>query len=94
MLKNQLTSRAVADINNAALWYEDKQKGLGRKFTKAIRADVKYISDNPEAFPVKYKNIRTAVVSIFPYMIHYRIINSENIIEVIAVLHTSLSPEK
>ena len=42
---------------------------------------------------MRYNDIRTAVLDVFPFMIHYTIYKEEYLIIISAVLHTSRSPE-
>lgn len=83
---------AKADIKEAALWYNKQQPGLGKRFTKEVRAKVADIKANPLAYSVRYNDVRTAVVDVFPFMIHF-IIDGKSIL-ITAVLHTSLNPDK
>lgn len=83
---------AKQDIKESAKWYNEKQKGLGLKFTKAIRHEVKFISRNPLAIVNRYKEIHTCVVDAFPFMIHYFIDESIKSVVVTAVYHTKQSP--
>ncbi|MFP9100126.1 type II toxin-antitoxin system RelE/ParE family toxin [Flavobacterium sp. RHBU_24] len=93
-MKLILTERARKDIRGASEWYNEKQKGLGKRFAQAIFKEMDFISKNPDAYSARYKTIHTAVVSIFPYMIHYDIEPDRNQITILAVIHTSLNPQK
>lgn len=93
MYKVKILPPAKLDIEESAKWYNDQQKGLGKKFTTQIREKIKYIKQNPKAIPIRYDNItRTAVTDVFPFMIHFTIENKTIIIK--AVFHTSLNPKK
>ncbi|HZL08736.1 MAG TPA: type II toxin-antitoxin system RelE/ParE family toxin [Prolixibacteraceae bacterium] len=83
---------ARKDIRDSVLWYEKQQQGLGRKFASQVRDKVHFIQQNPESFNVKYGNLRTAVLTTFPYLIHYFIDESEKLVIISAVLHTSRNP--
>ena len=93
-MKLILTTEAKIDIKRTAHWYEKKQKDLGRRFTKIVREEIKIISDNPELYRFRYKDVHTAVIAIFPYMIHYRFDSNSNHIIILGIIHTSLSPKK
>jgi hypothetical protein len=69
-----------------------QQPGLGKRFTKEVRAKVADIKTNPLAYSVRYDDVHTAVVDVFPFMLHF-IIDYKNIL-VTAVLYTSLNPDK
>ena len=78
-------------IKETAHWYNKKQEGLGKRFINDIKAKVAVIKNNPIVFGIRYKQVRTAVLDIFPFMIHF-IINDKNIL-ITAVLHTSRNPD-
>ena len=42
---------------------------------------------------VRYDDVRIAVLSIFPYMVHYTVDEPNKTVIVSAVLHTSRDPE-
>jgi len=91
--KVKILPSAKLDIEESAIWYNDKQKGLGKKFTSEIRQKIEDIKQNPKAFSIRYdKNTRTAITNVFPFMIHFTIENKTIIIK--AVFHTSINPNK
>ncbi|SKC09113.1 type II toxin-antitoxin system RelE/ParE family toxin [Dyadobacter psychrophilus] len=94
MYKISILPLAKQDIQEAAIWYNEQQADLGKRFTKFIRSKVKRISENPQLYPVRYLSVRTAVVDVFPFMIHFVVNESDRTILITAVLHTSQSPEK
>lgn len=91
-MKVLLTTEARLDIKEASEWYEEKEKGLGRRFAKTIREEIGFVAKNPESIALRHKEIRTCVVSVFPYMIHYY--TDKNNLVIVGVLHTSLSTKK
>jgi plasmid stabilization system protein ParE len=93
MYKSIILPLAKQDIREAALWYNQRNKGLGKKFTAEVREKIRFIRENPPASNVRYDDVRTAVLNIFPYMVHYTIDESGKAIVVSAVFHTSRAPE-
>jgi len=47
------------------------------------------IQQNPASFSIKFDDVRIAVMSAFPYLIHYRIDESNKLIAIYAVVHSS-----
>lgn len=92
MYKIIILPLAKKDIKISADWYNKRQKDLGKRFTTEIRKSVTFLKQNPNAFSIRYKNIRTAVVSVFPFMIHYRVDEKTKTLVIAAVLHTSRNP--
>jgi len=50
---------AYTDLEEIIKWYNKKQSGLGNRFYKEIQSSLDSILDNPFAYAVRYKNIRT-----------------------------------
>lgn len=89
MYKSIILPLAKQDIREAALWYNKRSKGLGKKFTAEVREKIRFIRKNPTASNVRYDDVRTAVLNIFPYMVHYTVNEANKTVVVSAVLHTS-----
>jgi plasmid stabilization system protein ParE len=93
MYKPVILPLAKQDIKEAAIWYNERQPGLGKRFTSHIRKTVDYLCENPDAVAIRYDTIRTALIDTFPYMIHFTTDHNKWIIIIIAILHTSRDPE-
>jgi len=93
MYKSIILPLAKEDIREAAKWYNKKSQGLGKRFTSEVREKVRFIKQNPTASNVRYDNVRTAVLDIFPHMVHYIVNEANKTVVVSAVLHTSRDPE-
>ena len=92
MYKTVILPLAKEDIREVALWYNAKQKGLGKRFLSEVREKVFSLRQNPQTAGVRYDHLRTTVLSIFPFMIHYTINENSKTIIISAVLHTSRNP--
>ena len=93
MYKSIILLLAKEDILEAAKWYNKKSRGLGKRFTAEAREKVRFIRQNPTASNVRFDNVRTAILDIFPYMLHYTIDETSRTVIVSAVFHTSRNPE-
>ncbi|MFK7756235.1 MAG: type II toxin-antitoxin system RelE/ParE family toxin [Flavobacteriales bacterium] len=93
MYKVIILQKAQIDTRRASEWYNQQQKGLGKKLIKQFRKRVKQIKKDPLSCEVRYLNIRTASTEVFPYMIHYTIEEEQKTIIISAFFHTSLSPD-
>ncbi len=92
MSKSIILPLAKNDIREAALWYNKQSKGLGKRFTVEIREKIRYIKQNPKSCSIRYNDVRTTVLNVFPFMIHYTIDEGNKTVIVSAVLHTSRNP--
>lgn len=70
MFKVIILPKAAEDILAAAKWYNSRQKGLGKRFTAKVREKVHFIKQNPTAVPIRYNEVRTALLDTFPYMVY------------------------
>lgn len=86
----ELTQEAKLDVQEAWLWYEEKQVGLGDDFLVSLETSINHITHNPLLFEIKFQDLHVAPVKRFPYKIIYYL--QENRITVIAVFHTSRNP--
>lgn len=83
--------QAEFDIQDAYSWYELKSTGLGEALLSELDATFKIITRSPKSFQERYRKLRICFTSRFPFGVHYKIENNKVI--VLAVLHTSRSPE-
>ena len=66
----------VADLEDAAKWYDDRSPGLGAAFLGECKSALDIIVDNPERVAADSYGIRSARLHRFPYVVHYRIEHS------------------
>lgn len=76
---------AEDDIVAAHQEYERHLKGLGTRFTRAVRDRVERIAEMPEMFGEVAPGVRATTLRRFPYVIYYRIETSR--IVVLSVTH-------
>jgi len=67
-----LRAAADADLADARAWYDDQRPGLGDEFLASIAAALTRLEQNPEQFPVYYRDFRRVLVERFPYKIFFR----------------------
>ncbi len=85
--------RAEADISEAYFYFEKKRLGLGEKFIARIDDVYNRIREMPEAYAVISKtDLRQVKLHQFPFVIGY-LIEDENRILVLGVLHGSRNPQ-
>lgn len=83
--------RAVLMQQEAYIWYEQQQPGLGEKFLGELEDKYQKISNNPRAYGKRNESYRHIVLRKFPYVIVFRIIKKTVVIY--AVFHTSRNPQ-
>ncbi len=80
---------ALADIEAAGVWYEERQPGLGADFSRTIRRAINTLPDNPLICRLRERrrNVRWLLPPRFPYRIVYRV--RGDLITVLAVIHAA-----
>jgi len=88
----QVEERALIEIDDAYLWYENQLLGLGEKFKTAVDKSFKSILKSPEGFEMFGEHHRQFPMKKFPFVIIYEA--TETILYIDAVFHTSQDPAK
>ncbi len=81
---------ARREFDETALWYEKRRRGLGNEFVGEIDRAIYLAADNPERFPVMYRDVRCVRVRRFPYSVFFRA-ESQRIV-VLSVFHARRDP--
>jgi len=85
---------AVAeDLKDVVDYYKNISPHLAKQFLFRIREAKSYVSQYPQGFQVKYKNIRTVLLKQFPYHIHYFVDENNQQIVILAIIHTYRNPK-
>ena len=82
---------AVAELHEAAAWYERRRPGLGVQFRTAVEKAVSRIQHNPQAGAhFRTSRFRYVLVRCFPYVVFFA--ESEQAVRVLAIAHASARP--
>lgn len=65
-LKVIILPLAKEDLKEAKVWYENKLKGLGKRFVAEVDKKINFIKINPLASNIRYDEIHTTVLDVFP----------------------------
>jgi toxin ParE1/3/4 len=87
----EIRKPAQADITDAARWYEQRDKGLGAEFLRALDACFSSIQRSPESHALVHPRLRRALLRRFPYGVFYVV--EKQRISVIACLHVRRRPD-
>ncbi len=90
--KSVIENLAKEDLRIATKWYDTQRKGLGKTFLASVKKTIAQIKNHPFIAQIRYFEIHTTVVDIYPYLVHYYIDPDRKAVIVIAVLHTSRDP--
>ena len=87
-----IAPEAGLDITEAYIWYEGRRSGLGEEFLSSVDACLESIRRRPEMYPVVHEAYRRSLIRRFPYAVFYE--QSEAMVTIYAVFHTSRDPDK
>jgi plasmid stabilization system protein ParE len=88
-----LSLKARLELFETRLWYEERQKGLGKRFREDVFRKIDLIQSNPLHYPLK-NGLREAETDVFPYLIVYKVVKSKNLILIVSVFHMKRHPKK
>lgn len=82
-----ISPHALADIESAAKWYEEREPGLGDSFARSILEAIDGLQDNPLIYAKRdrRRNVRWFFPPRFPHRIIYQV--QGELITVFAVTH-------
>ncbi|MEM7586781.1 MAG: type II toxin-antitoxin system RelE/ParE family toxin [Acidobacteriota bacterium] len=81
---------ASRELEEAALFYEQRAKGLGLRFLRAAEKAIEHILLFPEAAPVVGESVRQKALDRFPYSVLY--VFEKSTIFFVAVAHHKKEP--
>jgi len=87
-----LTPAAIADISIAIDYYNSKSEGLGKRMANEVDQVLSKIAALPQAYSIRYRDIRAAKTPSFPFLIFYKIKGKGTSIEVLRVFNTYQKP--
>jgi toxin ParE2 len=90
-MKFRFLTPALAEIREAAEFYENRVSGLGVDFLNEVDAAMERILSFPEAWGPLGEKYRRCHLRRFPYSMIYSIQNDEEIL-VVSVFHQSREP--
>ena len=89
-LKVVFRPAARAEFDDAALWYDERQAGLGVQFVGEIERAIDLAAKTSDRYPIKHEAIRCVRARRFPYSVFY-LAETEQLV-VLAVFHASRDP--
>lgn len=95
-MRIDLHPEARAEVRAAAIWYDEREQGLGDRFVSEVASVLTRIGDAPRSSPIWVESeafrepVRKASVRGFPYLIAFEVLRDT--IFVLAVAHGKWRP--
>ncbi len=77
--------------SEAKFWYKQKREGLEIEFAFVVRQAFESIASIAMLIPSSVKSLRIAQTNVFPYNIHFYLIEANELIVITAMVHTKRS---
>ena len=95
---NRILRPARIEQRAAAHRYQRQRAGLGERFTLAVDSAIRDVVAYPLRWPLmpsvpKELGVRRRLVDGFPYGVVYRILATDGIVEIVAVMHYKQTPD-
>jgi plasmid stabilization system protein ParE len=89
-MKIEILGLAQQELEDAMLFYELEQRGLGRRFKREVRHAIDRIKMYPKAWPMERGEVRKCFVHKFPYNVLYSV--HHQTITILAIAHQHRKP--
>jgi toxin ParE1/3/4 len=86
------SAHVLIDLEDVVYYFNEQQKGLGRRFAAQVQLALKSIKSNPHFASFRYDDVRCAQVPKFPYLVHYTIDEAARTVLIAAVYSTHQEP--
>jgi hypothetical protein len=86
-----LQPEAIADLQEGISYYGRISEALGRKFHSRVESTLIELAQFP-FYEVKYKDVRTRKIALFPYTIHFKFDEKTAIVRIYAIRFALMNP--
>jgi plasmid stabilization system protein ParE len=83
----QIAEKVYADIWEGFMWYESQREGLGTEFRDYVYQHMENLRQAPFIYAPYRTRYRKMPLRRFPYSVIYQVMEAEQTVIVIAVLH-------
>lgn len=90
--KIRINTNALEDIQCITIWYNEQLQGLGSRFQKQVKMQINSLKINPNAYAIRYTDVRCMLIKKFPFLVHFTLNESQKTVDIFAVYHTSRNP--
>lgn len=89
-MRYEFHPEAVAEYEDAARYYAERQAGLELRFIESVEAAIQIVADTQAQSRILEEDVRRCLVHVFPYALLYTI--EADYVLIVAVMHCSRKP--
>lgn len=90
-MRYEFHPEALEEYERAALYYAEREPGLGLRFIEAVEGCIRRILEAPTRWQLIEEDIRRCFTRVFPYGVLYTV--EPDCILIVAVMHCSREPD-
>jgi plasmid stabilization system protein ParE len=94
MLQIIYSERALKELSESFIWYQNQQIGLGDRFQEEINLKLDFITNHPNSFPIKKGSMREILLNDFPFSVTYTYNTVESVVLITSIFHNKRNPKK
>lgn len=87
------SDRSRKELEESWAWYEERQHGLGDRFSEAILNVIEQIETNPDKGLSRNTRFKEAIVKTFPFLVIYRVDKKDKVIFISSIFHSNRNPK-
>lgn len=81
---------ALAEFEDAALYYAEKRSGLELRFIASVEAAIQRVVERPSSYAALEQDVRRCLARVFPYAVLYTV--EFDFILIVAIMHCHQEP--
>lgn len=84
---------AITDFEDAIEWYSKQSPSLAQRFKNQVKSQIDALSKQALNHGKRYADVRCMLIYKFPFLVHYKVDEANNTVQIFAILHTSRNPK-
>ncbi|MDR3695706.1 type II toxin-antitoxin system RelE/ParE family toxin [Mucilaginibacter sp.] len=84
---------ALSDLKESEDWYNKRVANLGTRFKNVVKKQISALRKNAGGYNVRYRKVHCMPIKKLPFLVHFTVDEVNLTIKVLAIIHTSRSPD-
>ncbi len=88
-----MTQEAEQDVKDIWQYYEEQQKGLGKRMRKELQKNLKLLRQHPEMYAKFKEDVRKGNLKNFPYSFYYQNDMPKELVNILGIFAQAQDPK-
>lgn len=93
MRKLLIHPKVKQEVEEVAAWYREIDPELAQRFVEKVYRAIQQAQEMPLLYRIVREPYRRVFCETFPYQIYFELLDDENIVQVLAVMHQKGHPD-